>query len=107
MQNVLNLSVYYTRGFFYLSLLLITSYTVHLFAKLVKRKFKEKVEMSFDSVPQVKSSFSQLKLGLNWEILMQHWARIAINKSDFVICLETGPQVPLKPHPLGRGASLS
>jgi len=99
--------VYYTRGFFYLSLLLITSFTVHLFAKLVKRKFKEEVEMSFDSVPQVKSSYSQLKLGLNWEILMQHWARIAINKSDFVICLETGPQVPLKPHPLGRGASLS
>ena len=88
MQNVLNLSVYYTRGFFYLSLLLITSFTVHLFAKLVKRKFKEEVEMSFDSVPQVKSSFSQLKLGLNWGILIQNWAGTAINKSHSVICLK-------------------
>ena len=43
MQNLLNLSVYYTRGFFYLSLLLISNYTVHLFVKLVKRKLQEEV----------------------------------------------------------------
>src|SRR4030042_6103702 len=36
----------------------------------------------FASVRQVRSGFSQIKLGLNWRILMQHWARIAINKSD-------------------------
>ena len=40
MQNLLNLSVYYTRGFFYLSLLLISNFTVHLFVKLVKKKLQ-------------------------------------------------------------------
>jgi hypothetical protein len=42
MQNLLNLSVYYTRGFFYLSLLLISNDTIHLFVKLVKKKLLRK-----------------------------------------------------------------
>ena len=43
---------------------------------------QEQVEIPFDSVRQVTSSFSQIKLGLNSRILMQNWARIEINKSD-------------------------
>jgi hypothetical protein len=46
MQNLLNLSVYPTRGFFYLSVLLISNYTVHFFVKLVKRKLQEKLLFS-------------------------------------------------------------
>jgi hypothetical protein len=41
MQNLLNLRMDYARRFLHLSLLLISSYTVHLFGKLVKRKFQE------------------------------------------------------------------
>ena len=38
--------------------------------KKVKTTFQEEGEIPFDSVRQVKSSFSQIKLGLNWGILM-------------------------------------
>ena len=40
-QNLLNLRMNYPRRFLHLSLLLISIYTVHLFGKLVKRKFQE------------------------------------------------------------------
>ena len=46
MQNLLNLRMYYAWRFLRLSLLLISSYTVHLFGKLVKRKFSEKTPQS-------------------------------------------------------------
>ena len=42
-QNLLNLRMNYPRRFLHLSLLLISIYTVHLFEKLVKRKFQEGV----------------------------------------------------------------
>jgi len=41
MQNLLNLRMYYARRFLHLSLLLIPSYTVHLFGRLVKRKLQK------------------------------------------------------------------
>ena len=47
-----------------------------------KTTFQEGGEIPFDSVRQVKSSFSQIKLGLNRRILMQTWARLAVNRSD-------------------------
>ena len=43
MQNLLNLSMYYARRFLHLSLLSISSYTVHCFGKMVKRKFQEEL----------------------------------------------------------------
>jgi hypothetical protein len=49
--------VYYTRGFFYLSLLLITNYTVHLSAKLANRKFQEvthAVDLKFPPSPMAR-----------------------------------------------------
>jgi hypothetical protein len=58
--------------------------------EMLGRGLQAEVEIPFDSVRQVKSSFSQIKLGLNWTILIQEWARIAINKSSFVICLKAG-----------------
>jgi hypothetical protein len=62
--------------------LLIVESNIRLLYHFEKRLFQEEVEIPFDSVRQAKSSFSQIKLGLNWGILMQNWARIAINKSD-------------------------
>ena len=41
---------------------------------------QEQVEIPFDGVRQVKSSFSEIKLGLNWKILMQHWAIVTRDK---------------------------
>ena len=43
MQNLLNLRMYYARRFLHLSLLSISIYTVHLFGKMVKRKFQEEL----------------------------------------------------------------
>ena len=43
MQNLLNLRMNYPRRFLHLSLLLILIYTVHLFGRLVKGKFQERV----------------------------------------------------------------
>ena len=45
----------------------------------------------------VKSSFSQTKLGLTWGILIQNWVRIAINKSNPVICLNLAGKCPVSP----------
>jgi len=43
MQNLLNLRMYYAWRFLRLSLLSISSYTVHCFGKMVKRKFQEEL----------------------------------------------------------------
>lgn len=39
---------------------------LHLFVKHVKYLFRKKVEIPFDSVRQVESGFSEIRLGLNW-----------------------------------------
>jgi hypothetical protein len=53
---------------------------MHRAAKMYKQHFKK--NSGSPLTVSVKSSFSQIKLGLNWGILMQNWARIAINKFD-------------------------
>ena len=65
--------------------------------------FREEVKIPFDGFCQVKSSLPQIKSGLNWGILMQHWARIAINRSYSVICLRLAGKCPASPALWGGG----
>ncbi len=61
-QNLLNLRNNYTRRFLHMSPWSISNYTIHLFGKLIKRKFQEEVTTKLRVTKISKLYFVRLKL---------------------------------------------